>query len=108
MTNINKRITQAIQANSNIKLIEVNLENARNINENTLKLVDEKNVRLDIVHSPIDLRMHEYRTDCFAYHNKQCTALTDINCRNCRFYNNKLNQRKIEWDIEQYALRKDK
>lgn len=27
-----------------------------------------------------------YRTDCFAYKGRLCTAMTAMNCDNCKFY----------------------
>lgn len=48
------------------------------------------------------------KVDCFAYKERGeysgCKALKEINCKNCNFYRNDINEAEIEQDIREYAL----
>lgn len=48
------------------------------------------------------------KIDCFAYKERNrhsgCKALKEINCENCKFYRNDINEADIERDIREYAL----
>lgn len=45
--------------------------------------------------------------DCFAYRERGkysgCKALKEIDCKNCKFYRNDINEADIERDIREYA-----
>lgn len=47
------------------------------------------------------------KIDCFAYKERNrhsgCKALKEINCENCKFYRNDINEADIERDIREYA-----
>lgn len=101
-TDINKRILQAIELNKNITLIEISKIAIRDIRVEVLEKLQEKKIDLQIVDDLKPLQMYTYKTDCFAYKDKQCTALVDIDCVNCRFYKNK--EKLKQWDIE-HAIR---
>lgn len=102
---INQRILQAIDLNKNIKLIEVSKIAIQEITVETLDKLQEQNIDLEVVDTFKDLQCYTHKTDCFAYHNKQCSALTDINCVNCKFYKHKndVNMWEIEESIKKYA-----
>lgn len=102
---INQRILQGVDLNKNIKLIEVSKIAMREITIETLDKLQAKGIELEAVDTLKDLQCYTYKTDCFAYHNKQCGALADIDCVNCRFYKNKskVNMWQIEEDIKKYA-----
>lgn len=101
-SDINKRILQAIELNKNIKLIEMSKISMKDITVEVLDKLQEKDIDLQMVDSLKPLQMYTYKTDCFAYKDKQCTALVDIDCVNCRFYKNK--EKLKQWDIE-HAIR---
>ncbi len=46
------------------------------------------------------------RQKCFADNEKNCTALKEKNCENCKFYRTDLQRGIIEWDITIYGGRK--
>ena len=102
---INQRILQAINLNKDIKLIEVSKIAMQEITVETLDKLQEKNIELQTVDSLKPLQVYTYKTDCFAYNNKQCTALREIDCAKCKFYRNKryVDKWKIEEDIKKYA-----
>ena len=102
---INQRILQAIDLNKNIKLIEVSKIAMREITLEVLDKLQEKGIELEAIDTLKDLQCYTYKTDCFAYRNKNCSALTDIDCVNCRFYKNKekVNIWEIEESIKKYA-----
>lgn len=102
---INQRILQAIDLNKNIKLIEVSKIAMREITLEVLDKLQEKGIELEAIDTLKDLQCYTYKTDCFAYRNKNCSALTDIDCVNCRFYKNKekVNVWEIEESIKKYA-----
>ena len=102
---INKRILQAIKLNKDIKLIEVSKIAIQEITIETLDKLQESNIDLEVVDGLKDLQCYTYKTDCFAYHNKNCSALKDIDCVNCRFYKHKndVNMWEIEEAIKRYA-----
>ena len=102
---INQRILQAIDLNKNIKLIEVSKIAMREITVEVLDKIQEKCIELEVVDTLKDLQCYTYKTDCFAYHNKNCSALRDIDCVNCKFYKNKekVNMWEIEDKIKKYA-----
>ena len=104
-TDINKRILQAIETNKNIKLIEVSKIAVRDVRVEVLDKLEEKNIELLITDNLKPLQMYTHKTDCFAYRDKQCSALTDINCENCRFYKHKseVNSWEIENAIKKYS-----
>lgn len=104
-TDINKRILQAIDLNKDIKLIEINKIAIRDVTVEVLDKLQEKNIDLQITDNLKPLQMYTHKTDCFAYRDKDCTALTDIDCVNCSFYKNKkdVNMWKIEQAIKKYA-----
>lgn len=104
-TDINKRILQAIELNKNITLIEISKIAIRDIRVEVLEKLQEKNIELQTVDSLKPLQVYTYRIDCFAYNNKQCTALREIDCAKCKFYKNKkyVDKWKIEEDIKKYA-----
>ena len=104
-TDINKRILQAIETNKNIKLIEISKIAIRDVREEVLDKLEEKNIELQITDNLKPLQMYTHKTDCFAYRDKQCSALTDIDCVGCRFYKHKskVNLWQIEEDIKKYA-----
>ena len=47
--------------------------------------------------------------DCFAYKERNrhsgCKALKEIDCENCKFYKNDINEAEIERDVSNYAKR---
>lgn len=102
---INQRILQAIDLNKNIKFIEVSKMAMREITVETLDKLQEKSIELEAVDTLKDLQCYTYKTDCFAYHNKNCSALRDIDCVNCKFYKHKnnVNMWEIEESIKKYA-----
>lgn len=102
---INNRILQILELNKNVTLIEVNKFTAREITTGVLDMLEKNNVELQITDNITSLQCYMFKTDCFAYHNKQCSALTDIDCVNCRFYKHKskVNMWQIEEDIKKYA-----
>lgn len=102
---INQRILQAIDLNKNIKFIEVSKIAMREITIETLDKLQEKGIEIEAVDTLKDLQCYTYKTDCFAYRNKNCSVLTDIDCVNCRFYKNKekVNVWEIEESIKKYA-----
>lgn len=102
---INQRILQGVDLNKNIKLIEVSKIAMREITIETLDKLQAKGIELEAVDTLKDLQCYTYKTDCFAYCNKNCSALTDIDCVNCRFYKNKekVNVWEIEESIKKYA-----
>ena len=104
-TDINKRILQAIETNKNIKLIEISKIAIRDVRVEVLDKLEEKNIELQITDNLKPLQMYTHKTDCFAYRDKQCSALTDIDCVDCRFYKHKskVNLWQIEEDIKKYA-----
>ena len=104
-TDINKRILQAIELNENIKLIEISKIAIRDVTVEVLDKLQENNIELQITDNLKPLQVYTYKTDCFAYRNKQCSALTDMDCVNCRFYKNKekVNVWEIEEAIKKYA-----
>lgn len=102
---INQRILQAIDLNKNIKLIEVSKIAMREITLEVLDKLQEKGIELEAIDTLKDLQCYTYKTDCFAYRDKQCSALTDIDCVGCRFYKHKskVNLWQIEEDIKKYT-----
>ena len=102
---INNRILQILELNKNVTLIEVNKETAREITTEVLDMLEKNNVELQITDNAISLQCYMFKTDCFAYHNKQCSALTDIDCVDCKFYKNKkeISMWEIEESIRKYA-----
>lgn len=42
------------------------------------------------------------REDCFANAGNKCSALSEKNCKNCKFYRNDLKRADIERDIRCY------
>ena len=48
------------------------------------------------------MRITGNKTDCFAYKDKTCLALTKIDCEGCAFYNNKITLEEIEKSIRNY------
>ena len=102
---ISNRIEQVVDLNKNITMIETNPTSYRKIRQDTLDYLESKNINVEVHNGVKDLSFYTYKTDCFAYKNKQCTALTDIDCANCRFYKNRENYNylKTEFDIKKYA-----
>ena len=49
--------------------------------------------------------------DCFAYKERNghvgCKALKEINCKDCKFYRNDINETEIEQDIRHYSYIKN-
>ena len=102
---IDNRIRQVIDLNKNITMIETNPIAYRKIKLETLDYLKENGITVEVRNGANELTFYTYKTDCFAYNNKQCTALTDIDCVDCKFYINKddFNYLKTEFDIKKYA-----
>ena len=103
ITNINKRISQIIELNKNVKLIELNYEAINKIKPEIMDMLDKRGIFIEIVNSNTELKAYTYKTDCFAYIKKGCCyALEEMDCVDCAFYNNQLNRKQIEWTIKKY------
>ena len=102
---IDKRILQVIDLNKNITMIETNPTSYRKIKIETLDYLREKGITVEVKNGAKELEFYTYKSDCFAYNNKQCMALIEIDCANCRFYKDKndFNYLKTEFDIKKYA-----
>ena len=102
---IDKRILQVIDLNKNITMIETNPISYRKIELETLDYLKEKGITVEVRNGANELTFYTYKSDCFAFNNKQCMALIEIDCTNCKFYKNKedYNYLKTEFDIKKYA-----
>lgn len=99
---INNRIEQVVDLNKNVTMIETNPTTYRKIKQDILDYLESKHITVEVNNKAKDLSFYTYKTDCFAYDDKNCTALENIDCVNCKFYNNKINKKQIEWSIKQY------
>ncbi len=102
---IDKRIRQVIDLNKNITMIETNPISYRKIKLETLDYLKERGITVEVRNGANELTFYTYKSDCFAFNNKQCMALIEIDCTNCKFYINKedYNYLKTEFDIKKYA-----
>lgn len=102
---ISNRIEQVVNLNKNVTMIETNPTAYRKIKQDTLDYLESKHITIEVHNGAKDLSFYTYKTDCFAYNNKQCKALTDINCANCKFYRKDITQSRIETEVRNYLKR---
>ena len=103
---ISERIMQVTNLNKNITMIEVNPTSFRKIKQDTLDYLKQKGIKVEIEEGANDLSFYTYKPDCFAYKNKQCMALTEINCANCSFYKNNITMAKLRQEIKEYNMKR--
>lgn len=82
--NINKKVEEMISLNAT--LIEITPDLYRDLNEEILELINDRNIKVKVTDKIKSVYMYTYKLDCFAYKNKKCTALVEINCKDCKFY----------------------
>ena len=102
---ISNRIRQVVDLNKNITMIETNPVTYRKIKLETLDYIERQGITVEVRNGAKELTFYTYKKDCFYYKEKECIALTEINCENCKFYKHKddINWWKIEKDIKNYA-----
>ena len=72
---IDKRIRQVIDLNKNITMIETNPISYRKIKLETLDYLKERGITVEVRNGANELTFYTYKSDCFAFNNKQCMAL---------------------------------
>lgn len=87
--NINDKIIQALALFKDATFIEVTPIAYKKIRQDTLKQLEAAEIEVIIKTGVKDFCIYTYKKDCFAYRDKVCDALNEINCVGCKFYKNK-------------------
>lgn len=99
---INKRIMQTLNYYSDPVKLEITKASYNKLTNETLKSLKKRNIKIYINNTIPTMRITGNKTDCFAYKDKTCLALTKIDCEGCAFYNNKITLEEIEKSIRNY------
>lgn len=100
--NINDKIIQIINIYEDPTMIEITPIAYKKVREDILEQLEEKNIKVNVTENVKEFKVYNYKVDCFAYQDKQCSALTEIDCRNCSFYRNDISRGKIESAVRDY------
>lgn len=87
--NVNDKIMQTLELFKNATLIEVTPLAYRKIREDILSQIEKRNIKLVITEKVKEYKVYTHKIDCFAYKDKVCDALKEIDCVGCKFYKNK-------------------
>lgn len=103
---INKKIMSYINMYSAPYRVELTVKAYNNLKKETIIYLKKRRIKIAINNTIPEIRIFGYKVNCFAFENNDCLALTEINCENCRFYNDKLTLKEIEEDIREYTKKK--
>lgn len=100
---INKRILSVLNYLTGPIQIEMNKASFNRLKIDTLKMLEKREIKIIINNNIMSMRIIKNKLDCFAYKNKNCRALTTIDCEHCKFYRNDITWEQIEKDIIFYS-----